>query len=271
MAATAAIARHSAMATRRAGYGGWALAGALLGVLLAAVLLAPARWLAGALAMASDGRVQLQQARGSLWNGSASLTLTGGAGSRDRMALPGRLHWQLRPAWLGLNVAMRPDCCATADTQARLRLGWGRAELTVDAHESRWPSSLLQGLGAPFNTLQLGGDLHLQMRDLRLQWVQGRTLMQGTIEALLRDATSRLTTIAPMGSYRLIMQGGEQVRLTLRSDSGPLLLSGQGQWQGQRLRFQGEARASAPEHLPALSNLLSLLGRRDGERAILSL
>jgi general secretion pathway protein N len=38
---------------------------------------------------------------------------------------------------------------------------------------------------------------------------------------------------------------------------------------GQRLHFQGEASAS-PERETALSNLLNILGRRQGPRSIIS-
>ena len=50
---------------------------------------------------------------------------------------------------------------------------------------------------------------------------------------------------------------------------GVLRLDGSGQWVGSRLRFNGEARA-APGHEAQLANLLNLLGRRQGDRAILS-
>lgn len=259
----------SAAAAPRQRMGRWALLGALLGLLLVLALYAPARWLAHALERASQGQVQLQQARGTLWNGSAVLVLTGGAGSHDRMRLPGRLHWALRPAWLGAWLQLLPDCCAAQPAQLRLRLGWQRAELHIATHQSQWPSSLLQGLGAPWNTLQLDGQLGLHIEDLRLQWAAGRSLVQGQLQATLKNATSRLSTIRPLGSYRLIMHGGQTLGLQLHTDAGPLQLSGQGHWQGQRLRFAGQASAT-PEHLPALSNLLSLLGRRDGDRAILN-
>ena len=41
------------------------------------------------------------------------------------------------------------------------------------------------------------------------------------------------------------------------------------QWVGARLRFSGEATA-APEQQAQLANLLNLLGRRQGDRAIMS-
>ena len=50
---------------------------------------------------------------------------------------------------------------------------------------------------------------------------------------------------------------------------GRLQLSGSGHWVGTRLRFQGEARA-APGLQAQLANLLNILGRREGDRAILS-
>ena len=63
--------------------------------------LAPARWLTSAIEQASSDHVRLTDARGSVWQGSAQLVLTGGAGSADAVALPGRIHWQLRPTWHG--------------------------------------------------------------------------------------------------------------------------------------------------------------------------
>ena len=71
-----------------------------------------------------------------------------------------------------------------------------------------------------------------------------------------------------MGSYRLTLEGGSPTVLRLSTLDGSLQLSGSGQWVGSRLRFEGEASA-APDRLDALSNLLNILGRRDGARAII--
>ena len=93
---TAAPRRVSTPPATRAPWG-WALTGALLGLLLVGVLAAPARWLAAGVGRATGDMVQLAEPQGSLWNGSARLLLTGGAGSQDRAALPGRVQWRLRP------------------------------------------------------------------------------------------------------------------------------------------------------------------------------
>ncbi|MGL6206076.1 MAG: type II secretion system protein N, partial [Giesbergeria sp.] len=62
----------------------------------------------------------------------------------------------------------------------------------------------------------------------------------------------------------------EAVALQLQTLQGDLQLSGSGQWVGQRLRFAGEASA-APEREGALSNLLNIIGRRNGARSLITL
>jgi len=66
------------------------------------------------------------------------------------------------------------------------------------------------------------------------------------------------------------VQGGDSVSLSLQTLQGDLQLSGSGLWVGQRLRFTGEASA-APEREGALSNLLNIIGRRNGARSLISL
>ena len=91
---------------------------------------------------------------------------------------------------------------------------------------------------------------------------------QAQLDAL--SMSSRLSTLRPMGSYRLTLQGGATPTLGLQTLQGALQLSGSGQWVGQRLRFTGEASA-APEREGALSNLLNIIGRRNGARSLITL
>jgi general secretion pathway protein N len=66
------------------------------------------------------------------------------------------------------------------------------------------------------------------------------------------------------------MEGGAQPTLLLATREGSLQLSGSGRWNGSALRFDGEARA-APGREDALSNLLNIIGRRDGARSLITL
>jgi general secretion pathway protein N len=251
--------------------------GGCLGLLLAVLVFAPARWLAEALHSASEGQVQLVNAGGSVWRGQADLLLTGGEGSRSLSALPQGLRWRLAPTWASgqpaVAVKLSTPCCSPEPLDILLLPGWQGKELRLAAFSSEWPAVLLAGLGTPWNTLRPDGQLALRSSGLSVRQVQGRVNLQGglTVDAL--DMASRLSTLRPLGSYRLELQAaedGHNATLNLSTLRGGLQLQGSGQWVGGRLRFQGEAQA-APGRESALDNLLNILGRRQGPRSILNI
>jgi general secretion pathway protein N len=252
---------------------GWAASGALLGLLLSLLVFAPARWLSGWVQQASSGQFQLQEARGSLWSGSARLTLTGGAGSQDAATLPGRLQWQLRPALtggaLGLALQLSADCCLAQPWTWQLAPRWGGWQVALSDSLSQWPAQWLAGLGTPWNTIDPEGQLALNTQALTVSWASGRWQLAGRAQLDALDLSSRLSTLQPMGSYRFTLGNGTgSPELQLSTLSGALQLSGRGQWVGGKLRFEGEA-SSAPESQAALSNLLNIIGRRNGARSII--
>lgn len=248
--------------------------GGLLGLTLATAFWAPARWLAWGVSYASQGQVQLLDPRQGVWNGSAQLVLSGGSGSRDPQALPGRLNWRIQPSWTGLQLFWLADCCMAQMAKVQVQLGLSTLQVQVSDHSARWPMALLTGLGAPWNTLQPDGQLDMRTEAMQLQWSQGRMQMKGQARLDVQHLSSRLSTLKPIGSYRLQLSGTPQgtatPNLQLSTLQGPLLMSGQGQWVGGRLRFTGEASAQAG-HEAALSNLLNIMGRRQGARSLLSL
>ena len=246
----------------------WALWGAALGAALALVLFAPARWLARPLENASGGQVLLEDARGTVWNGSAQLSLSGGPGSSDKSTLPGRAQWQVQPGLGRLQLSVMADCCMAAPWTIALQPQWGGLQLRMDNLQSQWPAQLLAGLGTPWNTIRAQGLLTLSSQALAAQWSFGRLTLQGQLQLDAKDMASRLSTLRPMGSYRFVVQGGDVPRLNLSTTQGPLQLNGTGQWTDGRLRFEGAATA-APEFQDALTNLLNIIGRRDGARSII--
>ena len=279
----------------------WAAWGLALGLLVGGVANAPAQWLADGLRQATDQRLLLADARGSLWNGSAVLVLTGGVGSRDASVLPGRLQWRLRPDWSGLQLSASQACCLQGTLQLQLQPQWGGYTLvlagppapggaaarrgnavlagaagdnTAAGPLGHWPAGWLAGLGTPWNTLQLGGVLQVASRGLELQSVQSRWRLAGALTVELLDASSRLSPLPQLGSYRLQLTGtgagGEAATLRLDTLAGALQLSGSGHWTGASLRFRGEAR-SAEAEAAALSNLLNIIGRRQGALSVISI
>ena len=135
---------------------------------------------------------------------------------------------------------------------------------------SEWPTNLLSGLGAPWNTVRADGNLQLMTQALTLEWLKGQVAVSGRAELTAVGLTSSLTTLKPMGSYRLSLIGGDAIELKLATLQGGLQLSGSGRWVGSRLRFEGVASA-APKDEAALSNLLNIIGRRNGPRSIITL
>jgi general secretion pathway protein N len=248
----------------------WAVAGTLVGVLFALVANAPARWLAAGVAQATSGQVLLAETRGTVWGGSGRLVLTGGAGSTDATALPGRVAWELHPRFDGVAALLYADCCTPKPVPLRVRWNLSRLALQVGDSVSQWPASVAAGLGTPWNTLQLDGDLRLSTQGLSVEWVAGRPVVAGRAELVALRLASRLSTLRPMGTYRVTLQGGTSARLRLETVEGSLQLSGSGEWVGRRLRFRGEATA-APDREAALGNLLNIIGRRSGRSSIISI
>ncbi len=248
----------------------WALAGALIGALLALVFFAPARWLASALAAATEGRLLLVNPRGTVWNGASGVVFASGQGGAQSVSLPGSLQWRLRPTWGGLAGALELPCCTAKplDFDAWPRVGGVR----IDWHDgqSRWPAALLAGFGAPWNTLKLEGVLDLKTQALVLDFSRRGVAVAGNATLDATDISSSLSTLRPMGSYRLALQGGATPSLLVSTRAGSLDLAGSGTWSGTALRFNGEASA-APGREDALSNLLNIIGRRDTNRSIITL
>jgi general secretion pathway protein N len=245
------------------------MSGGLLGLVLGVLIFAPARWLAAAVQTASDHRIELAQARGTVWEGSAQLLLSGGAGSADAVVLPGSVHWQLQPRWSGLSAQFSADCCTPQALHMNAEpIGLGGLRMSLSDSQSQWPAGLLTGLGTPWNTVQPLGRLELSSKGFALEWAQGRVSLVGSCQLDATDMSSKLSTLQPMGSYRVLLQGGSTTTVLLETLAGSLKLSGKGQWLGQSLRFEGEASA-AQDRIEALANLLNIIGRRDGARSII--
>lgn len=261
---------HRPPASSSQGAWNWALAGAVCGALWATLQFAPAVWVQKAAAAASDGRIVLRESRGTLWHGSAEWGLAGGPGSSAATRLPGRVQWDLRLGLGTLHIALRADCCTAQAQRLQLTPGLHSWRLQMAAGESTWPAAVLAGLGTPWNTVQLQGPLVLKTQGLSLVSALHRVQIEGSMSLDMPDLSSRLSTLRPLGSYRLLLQGGEQATLDLRTVEGKLQLLGTGSWTAAHLRFVGEARADAA-HEAELSNLLNIMGQRDGARSVITL
>ena len=248
--------------------------------MVALTVFAPAAWLAQGLATATGGRLLLADARGTVWAGSAVMVLTGGQGSRDSSALPGRLNWTLRVSGTTLALRAQQACCIEGEMNLRIKPGLGRLRIELlapvgqaSAMVGQWPAAWLVGLGTPWNTLQPTGNLLLSTSGFAAEVVQGRWVLTGRAELQIRSLASSLSTLEELGHYQLSLQGderGDAAQIQLGTSSGALQLTGSGQWAASRLRFNGQASA-APGSEAALNNLLNLIGRRQGALSLISI
>ncbi|MFM0064373.1 type II secretion system protein N [Paraburkholderia aspalathi] len=235
------------------------LAVALLANAVVMLTLLPAAWITPQFGRQTHGHVNLVNPTGSLWHGSATLMLAAGSDMSAATLLPGRIEWRTAfwPLFTGrVRMTMRhseamPDPI-TVDATLR--------SATITPGALAVPASLLSGLGAPFNTLDLQGDV-------RLAWSDWRSFNQeafGQLTVTLNDVSSRVSLVKPLGSYRLLFQAqGVSSTLDLTTLKGPLMLTGNGTVSAVSTSFRGTASAT-PEARDNLAGLLNLLGRPSG-------
>lgn len=233
----------------------WLLVGLLSsGFVLLARL--PATWIAPQFARATQGHVNLVDPEGSLWHGSATLMLSAGRDASGATLLPGRIVW--RTAFWPLFIArVRMELLQTEAMPDAVTLDATLRGANVSAGAIAVPASLLAGLGAPFNTLDLDGKV-------KLAWSPWRTFGAdafGRLSVSLTDMSSRVSLVKPLGSYQVVLQAqGASSTLDLSTLKGPLLLDGHGTFSRASASFQGTASAT-PEQRDNLAGLLNLLGR----------
>ena len=222
---------------------------AALASALTILVRAPAAWLGDWLQ--AHSRVRLMDARGTLWNGSALLALSDG---RRMAVLPGRIAWRIDvPSLLAARLAARVE---HPFSTAPILLSADASRMTLKSGSAQMPASSLGVLGAPFNTIRPGGVLELRWSDLAL----GGGALAGSVQLDWRDAQSALSTVAPLGSYRVQISAGS---VRLETVKGPLHLQGSGTLRGLHVSFRGVASAE-PDMRPALNGLLGVLGPRSG-------
>jgi general secretion pathway protein N len=248
---------------------GFALLG-LLAVIATTIATAPARFIDLAVDRATLGRVRLAEPDGTMWQGSGRLVFAdigtdeAARTSTAGVAIPGRVRWSVRPWPL---LAGLVDATISIDGMAQpVRMQGGFDELRVGPGAVSLPSVELSRLGSPWNSIRPSGALAVRWESLLVS--NGNLNGRASLE--LRDASSAMTPVRPLGSYRVNIDGkGSNAELGIETLSGPLRLTGDGSWDARRgLRFVAEARAE-PAEAARLQSFLGVIGRREGDRTII--
>src|SRR5258706_3742739 len=227
------------------------------------VVTTPASFIAARARAAAPGRIEMSEATGSLWRGSA----------RARFAAPGghlifdRIEWSLAPARL-MAGRVAFDVRAVGHGlagHAQLARGFSRWELrelsATGEAEALVPLAPIAAAWRPEGTITLSSPA--------LDWNDDDA--RGSLSAEWKDAALSISEVRPLGTYRLDAHAeGGPAKLTFATMQGPLRISGQGMFtRPARLTVSGEARGEC-DRAKALEALLDFIGpwRPDGARAL---
>jgi general secretion pathway protein N len=224
---------------------------------LALVATAPATLVDAGLQRASNGRLRLAEAQGTLWSGSGQIEVreTGG-----RTGVAKSLAWRVVPesllrGHLVYEVELDQPASHFPVTISLSRIELANADISL-------PATVL-GLGVPkLAPLGLTGDVLIHVASLSL----ARDAMDANATLQWRGAGSTLTPVSPLGDYELRLDSeGKTFHAFLRTIEGPLQLDGKGSWtRGENPAFLAMARVP-PQHQQQLAPLLRLIAVERGE------
>lgn len=237
----------------------WPL-GAMLVVLVTLLVCAPAFLLGSWLESQTDGRFVLGDVQGSLWHGSAFIGVASSDNGDLTPLLPGRFEWHLSPIILLGQIDV--DLDNPRSLHNTLHLTGNLHQLEVSPDGLTLPSERLSGLGAPLNTLRPAGEIVVSWDQMTLELNDQQIEVSGAMRINLTEMSSALSPVKPLGSYLMKLDWhGHAAGLELSTVQGPLLLTGTGVWNQNRLEFSGQAEAQDGQE-DKLANLLNLLGQR---------
>lgn len=236
----------------------WKLPGIALGAYaLGLIVMAPATLIDARLQRASEGRLRLAEAQGTLWSGSGQIEIRDAS---RRNGIAKSIAWRMLPAAL---LRGQLACEIELDQAARrfpVSISPWRAEL---ANADINVPAVALGLAVPeWAPLGLTGEIRIHVANVSV----GRGDMKGNVTLQWRAAGSAHSPVSPLGDYEMRLAGeGPAVRATLHTLQGPLQLEGQGSWaNGRRPVFVATARMP-PEFQQRLAPFLRLFAVERGD------
>lgn len=218
----------------------------------------PASWFAWGLNRYSGGMVRLDPIGGSLWHGNGKLVIY------YPQTVPhdlGMTEWRINPFWLftgGVQTTWHTD---SADARINTTLRLSSDKVTLVDTDAAFPAQSVGAFYPPASLVSPQGKVELHVPKLTIN----RDGITGTGDIQWQNAGSSLTTVQPLGDYRLEVTGaGKTADLKLTTLRGALDLNGQGQWQLATGRIQFNGAAIPRERAEELEPLLKLMGNDQG-------
>lgn len=230
----------------------------LIFYLLFLIVEMPASWFAWGLNRYTGGTVQLDPITGSLWHGNGRLVIYYPQNVPHDLS---SVEWRINPFWLFAGrIQMNWQANAQdSNINTTIRMGSGQAEL-LDT-EAVFPAQSISNFYPAATLISPQGQVRLHIDKLTVD----QNGMTGVGDIQWQGAGSSLTTVQPLGDYRLeINSAGKNANLKLTTVSGDLNLTGQGQWQLQTGQIQLTGIAMPRGRAAELEPLLKLFGQDQG-------
>jgi len=232
--------------------------------LLFLIIEMPASWFAWGLNRYSGGTVRLDPIAGNLWSGSGRVVIYYPQTTPHDF---GQTEWRINPLWL-LTGRMRLSLKSNdQDRQIKTTLVAAGNNFTLKDTETEFPAAFVAQLYAPLSLISPQGKVRISTSEL----IMAAGKMEGTAALEWLNAGSSLSSVQPLGDYRLELTGaGKNVNLKLATLRGDLDLTGQGQWQPQTGQVQINGSAVPRARAGELESLLNMIGpdQGNGRRAL---
>jgi len=244
-------------------------------------------------------------------NGEAdqrSLAITRAIPQSPDLYISSPFHWQMGWFWGSsqrgsattldylnsvslISLSIENICCLQSALVLHYRPSWSDISslgfsFQIEDSNINLPAQWLTALGAPWNTVDPKGLMYIQTQNARFTsypFSEKGKVFRGVAELTIKDLSSQLSTLAPLGTYRVTISDqnlstptqsntliSPSLHLSLQTLEGRLELSGEGEWKNKHLYFNGLAKAQAGFEA-ALANLLGVLGPRHDNTATLQI
>jgi hypothetical protein len=218
----------------------------------------PAVWFAWGLNQVTHGTVRLDPIGGSLWSGNGKLVVYYPQSTPHDL---GAAEWNINPIWLFAGRLQIHWQASAQDTSidTTLRLGFGQTQL-VDT-DIAFPAQSVSTFYPAATLLSPKGQVRVHTAKLSID----QNGIEGNGEILWQNAGSTLTSVQPLGDYRLEITGaGKTANLKLATTRGDLEFTGAGQWKLASGKIQLNGSATARGRAEELEPLLRLIGNDQG-------
>ena len=226
--------------------------------LLFLIVQMPASWFAWGLHRYTQGNVRLDPIAGSLWSGTGRLVVHYPPTTPHDF---GQAEWGINPLWLFTGRVQLSLQTSHQDRKIKTTLGMARNSLLLKDTEADLPAAFVAQLYTPLSLISPQGKVRISTTSLTF----APEKLEGTATLEWLNAGSSLTSVQPLGDYRLEITGAEKnANLRLATLRGDLEFTGQGQWQLQSGMLQINGSAQPRGHAGELESLLSMLGPDQG-------